>query len=139
MGDREKSLNRGSILKRDRRQFLMDARSHRWCQFCNVFFSYELVDCIQYFDAIFLSILLLPSLELQCLLFTVASEKAAYYQPGKKSPGFVSYETRQKICFLFKWQLSMTMPTLVFDAYTKAWVLRGILLLISKKIEDNHL
>ena len=30
-------------------------------------------------------------------------------------------------------------PTLVFDAYTKAWVLRGILLLISKKIEDNHL
>lgn len=36
------------------------------------FFSYGLVGCIQYFDAIFLSILLLPSLELQCLLFTVA-------------------------------------------------------------------
>lgn len=33
----------------------------------------------------------------------------------------------------------MTMPTLVFDAYTKTRVLRGILLLISKKIEDNHL
>jgi hypothetical protein len=57
----------------------------------------------------------------------------------EKSPGFFSYETRQKICFLFTWQLSMTMPTLVFDAYTKAWVLRRILLLISKKIEDNHL
>ena len=36
------------------------------------FFSYGLVGCIQCFDAIFLSILLLPSLELQCLLFTVA-------------------------------------------------------------------
>lgn len=45
----------------------------------------------------------------------------------------------RKYVFFFKWQLSMTMPTLVFDAYTKAWVLRGILLLISKKIEDNHL
>lgn len=33
----------------------------------------------------------------------------------------------------------MTLPTLEFDAYIKTWVLRGILLLISKKIEDNHL
>lgn len=33
----------------------------------------------------------------------------------------------------------MTTPTLVLDEYIKTWVLRGILLLISKKIEDNHL
>lgn len=37
-----------------------------------IFFSYGLVDCIQYFDAIFLSILLLSSSESQCLVFTVA-------------------------------------------------------------------
>lgn len=35
--------------------------------------------------------------------------------------------------------INRTTPTVVFDAYTKAWFLRGILLLISKKIEDNHL
>lgn len=70
------------------------------------------------------------SLEKGCLLPT---------WEGRKRPGSVCYETRQKICFLLKWQLSMTTPTLVFDAHTKAWVLRGILLLISKKIEDNHL
>lgn len=89
----------------------------------------------------FLRILLLPSLELQCLLFTLAQKKKRLLitNLGEKRPGFLCYETRQKIRFFLKWQLSVITPTIMFDARTKAWVLRGILLLISKKIEDNHL
>lgn len=69
------------------------------------------------------------SLEKGCLLSTW----------GERVLDLSAIRQDRKICFLLKWQLSMTMPTLEFDAYTKTRVLRGILLLISKKIEDNHL
>lgn len=132
-------LGANSVCKRrkyrHKRRFLWILRQFRWCRLTMRFFSYGLVGCIQCFDAIFLSILLLhlQSCNVCCSL---SLEGGCLLPTWEKRGPDLSAMKRQKICFLLKWQLSIgPTPTLVFDAYTKAWVLRGILLLISRKLK----